>query len=123
MNIVLWILQGLLAAMFLTAGTLKLTQTHARLEDIMPWVKDFSTPVVRFVGVCELLAAVGLILPAALDIAPWLTPLAASGLALLMTLAAIFHVRKRELSELTLNVVVVALALIVAICRFGPNAF
>ncbi|GAA3512572.1 DoxX family protein [Aeromicrobium panaciterrae] len=123
MNTFLWILQGLLAAMFLVAGTLKLTQTHAKLEEIMPWVKDFSTPVVRFVGVAELAAAVGLILPAALDVAPWLTPLAASGLALLMALAAVFHARKREWPELTLNVVVVALALVVAICRFGPNAF
>ena len=89
----------------------------------MPWVQHFSTPVVRFVGVMELLAAIGLILPAALDVAVWLTPLAASGLALLMLLAAIHHIRKVEWAEASFNIVVFAAALVVAICRFGPNSF
>ncbi|MEO6604864.1 MAG: DoxX family protein [Aeromicrobium sp.] len=123
MNTFLWILQGVLAAVFVTAGTLKLTQPHAKLEGFMPWVKDFSTPIVRFVGAAEVLGAFGLILPAALDTAPWLTPLAASGLAVLMALAAIYHARKAEWSEVTFNVVMVALSVFVAIYRFGPNAF
>lgn len=123
MNTSLWIVQGVLTAMFLTAGTLKLTQPRAKLESFMPWVKDFSTSVVRSVGVCELLAAFGLILPAALDIDAWLTPLAAVGLATLMGLAAIHHSRKAEWSEVSFNVALVAAALFVVIFRFGPNAF
>lgn len=123
MNTALWILQGLLAAMFLTAGLLKSTQKIEKLEVSMPWVNDFSTPVVRLVGAAELLGAIGLVLPAAVDIAPWLTPLAASGIALIMLLATLHHVRKGEWKEVTFNLVLAALALVVAIFRFGPNAF
>lgn len=123
MNTFLWVLQGFLAAMFLTAGTLKLTQSHTKLESLMPWVKDFSTPVVRFVGLVELLGAIGVVVPALVDKAVWLSPLAAAGLGVLMLLAAIFHFRKAEWSEVTLNVAIVVVAAIVAIFRFGPNAF
>lgn len=123
MNTVLWVLQGFLAAMFLTAGSLKLTQPRSRLESFMPWVKHFSTPVVRFVGFAELLGAIGVVVPALVDKAVWLSPWAATGLGLLMLLAAIFHFRKAEWSEVTFNAVIVVVAAIVAIFRFGPNAF
>ena len=123
MNTVLWVLQGLFAAMFLVAGYLKTTKEREVLEETMPWVDDFSTSVVRFVGVAELLGAIGLVLPAAVDVAPWLTPLAASGIALIMLLAAIHHLRKGEWKEVTFNAVVFAGTLFIAILRFGPNAF
>lgn len=123
MNTALWVVQGVLAAMFLTAGALKVSGTREKLESFMPWVQHYPTRVVRCVGVAEILGAIGLVLPGALDVAPWLTPLAASGLALLMALAAVHHVRKREWSEASFNVVLLALALFVAIFRFGPNAF
>jgi uncharacterized membrane protein YphA (DoxX/SURF4 family) len=115
LNTFLWIVQGVLAAMFLTAGTLKLTQPRAKLESFMPWVQDFSDPIVKLVGVAELAAAAGLILPAALDKADWLTTFAASGLALLMLLAGIYHSRKAEWSEASFNAVVVVAALFVAV--------
>ncbi len=123
MNIFLWVLQGVLAALFLTAGWLKVTKTREKLESFMPWVQHYATPVVRRVGVAEILGAFGLILPAALGVAVWLTPLAASGLALLMALAGIHHLRKGEWSEATFNVVLFALTVFVAINRIGPHAF
>lgn len=65
MNIFLWVLQILLAANFAMAGILKSTQPREKLGTRMAWVEDFSANTVRFIGVVELLGAVGLILPAA----------------------------------------------------------
>ncbi len=123
MNTFLWVLQGLFAAMFLVAGLLKTVKEREALEKSMPWVNDYSTPVVRLVGGAEILGAIGLVLPSAVDIAPWLTPSAASGLALIMLLASVHHVRKREWKEITFNAVLFAGLLVIAIFRFGPNAF
>ena len=71
----------------------------------------------------EILGAIGLILPAALDIAPVLTPLAASGLALTMLLAALTHLRRKEYPMIGVNLVLGGPALFVAIMRFGPQSF
>jgi predicted PurR-regulated permease PerM len=68
----------------------------------------------------ELLGAVGLILPAMTGIAPILTPLAAAGLAVMMLLAALTHVRRKEPSGIALTVVLLALAVVIAWGRFGP---
>ena len=81
MNVVLWVVQGVLAAMFLPAGIVKSTQPREKLTAQLPWANDFSTPVLRLIGVAEFAAALGLVLPAATGIATVLTPLAASGLA------------------------------------------
>jgi uncharacterized membrane protein YphA (DoxX/SURF4 family) len=118
MNVVLWVLQGLLAAVFLGAGGMKVSQPVEKLAKNMSWVERFSEPVVRFVGAVEILGAIGLILPWALDIAPILTPLAAAGLAVTMVLAAIHHVRNGEAKALPVNIVLFALAVIVAVGRF-----
>jgi uncharacterized membrane protein YphA (DoxX/SURF4 family) len=118
-NVVLWILQGLLAVAFAGAGVMKLTQPIKKLEPNMAWVTRFPVPVVRFIGAVELLGAVGLILPWATGIAPMLTPLAAVGLAVTMVLAAIHHVRNNEAKQgLPVNAVLFALAVIIAIGRF-----
>lgn len=74
MNTVLWILQIVLAVAFLGAGAMKLTQSRAKLAPRMGWVEDFSDTGVKAIGALEVLAAIGLVLPAALDIAPVLTP-------------------------------------------------
>ncbi len=123
MNVFLWILQVVLAAMFTMAGVLKTTQSREKLLPSMPWVEDLATPTVRFIGTVELLAAVGVILPAALDVAPVLTPLAATGLALLMVLAAATHLRRREPSAIGINAVAFLIAVVVAWGRFGPYSF
>ena len=124
MNITLWIIAGLLAAAFLAAGAMKLAQPKAKLaESGMAWTEDFSDSQVKLIGLVEVLGAIGLILPAALDIAPILTPIAAAGLALLMLGATVVHARRGEKSNIPVTLVLAALAAFVAIMRFGPNAF
>jgi uncharacterized membrane protein YphA (DoxX/SURF4 family) len=123
-NIVLWIIAGLLAAAFAAAGLMKLAQPKAKLAASgMAWTEDFSDGQVKGIGAVEVLGAIGLILPAALGIAEILTPLAAAGLALTMVGAAITHLRRGEGSMVPVNVVLGGLAIFVAIMRFGPNAF
>jgi len=124
MNITLWIIAGLLAAAFLAAGAMKLAQPKAKLaESGMAWTEDFSDSQVKLIGLVEVLGAIGLILPAALDIAPILTPLAAAGLALTMLGATVVHARRGEKSSIPVTLVLAALAAFVAVMRFGPNAF
>ncbi|MGW5664434.1 DoxX family protein [Streptomyces sp. NPDC003758] len=123
MNVFLWILQAVLAAMFGMAGVMKSAQTMDKLAEKLAWVKDFSPATVRFIGVVEFAAAVGLILPAATGIAPVLTPLAATGLVITMLLAAMTHARRKEPQAIAFNAVLLILAALVAWGRFGPYAF
>ena len=89
MNVFLWIVAGQLALVFLAAGAMKLLRTKEDLaENGMGWTVDFSIPVVKSIGALEILAALGLILPALFDIVPVLVPLPADGLVLLMVGAA-----------------------------------
>ena len=123
MNIFLWILQIALAGMFALAGVMKSTQPKEKLLANMPWVEDFSANTVRFIGAMELLAAIGLILPAATGIATVLTPLAASGLVVMMVLAAMTHIRRNEPQNAAVNAVLLVAAVVVAWGRFGPYSF
>ncbi len=124
MNTVLWIITGVLAAGFLGAGLMKLAQPKEKLAASgMGWTEDFSPGTIKFIGVVEVLAAVGLILPAVLDIAPVLVPLAALGLVLTMIGAAIVHGRRGETPAIAVNAVLLILAAVVVWGRFGPYAF
>lgn len=124
MNVVLWIVAGILASAFTAAGLFKLTQTKDKLIAAgMGWAEDFSPEAVKAIGAVELLGAVGLILPPLVDIAPVLAPLAALGLALTMVGAAITHVRRGEHKEMIPSIVLGLLALFVAWGRFGPHSF
>jgi uncharacterized membrane protein YphA (DoxX/SURF4 family) len=123
MNVLLWIVAGALAAAFLVAGLTKLTQPKEKLAGQMGWVEDFSPGVVKLIGGLEVLAAIGLILPAALDIVPVLVPLAAVGLVALMAGAAITHLRRHEPQMVVINAVLMLLAVVVLWGRFGPYSF
>jgi hypothetical protein len=124
MNIALWIIAGLLAAAFLASGAMKLILPKEKLAAMgAGWVEDFSAGAVRAIGVVEVLAAVGLILPAWLDIAPVLVPLAAVGLVLLMAGAIITHVRRHEAQVIASPIALLALAVLVAWGRLGPWPF
>lgn len=123
MNLFLWILQIVLAAMFALAGVQKSTQPKEKLVTRLPWVEDFSAGTVRLIGIVELLGAIGLVLPAALDIVPVLTPLAATGLAIVMALAVNTHRRRHEPSGMALTAALLLAALVVAWGRFGPYSF
>jgi uncharacterized membrane protein YphA (DoxX/SURF4 family) len=124
MNIALWIIAGLLAVVFLAGGAVKVIQPKEKLAASgMGFAEDFSAGSVKAIGALELLAAVGLILPAVLDIAPVLVPLAAVGLVLLMVGAMITHLRRHESQALVMNLAILALAVLVAWGRFGPQSF
>ena len=124
MNIALWIVAGLLAVGFLAGGAMMLIQPKEKLAASgQGFVEDFSAGTVKAIGALEVLAAVGLILPAALDIAPVLVPLAAVGLVLLMVGAIITHLRRHEAQAIVVNLVLLALAGFVAWGRFGPQSF
>jgi uncharacterized membrane protein YphA (DoxX/SURF4 family) len=124
MDIILWIIAAVLALVFLAAGTMKLTQPKEKLAASgQGWVENFSSGAVKGIGTAEILGALGLILPALLNIAPILVPAAATGLFLLMIGAAITHARRKETPNLTVNVVLGILAATIAITRFGPYSF
>lgn len=122
MNTALWVIQIVLAVAFLAAGVLKLSQPREKLEKSLPWTTDFSTGTIRLIGASEALGALGLVLPAALGIAPVLTPVAAVGLALVMVGAVVTHARRKEPQAIVVNVVLLALAVVVAWGRFGAYA-
>lgn len=117
LSISLWIVQALLAAAFTMAGVMKSTQPIAELATNMPWAGAVPPALVRFIGVSELAAGLGLILPAATRIKPVLTPLAAAGLVIIMVLAAGFHISRGE-PGVPVNVIIGALAAFVAWGRF-----
>ena len=123
MNVVLWVLASVLAVAFLASGIVKLTQPKEKLRERMAWVEDFSPGMIKAIGILEVLAALGLILPAALDIVPILVPLAATGLVALMSGAALTHTRRKEYPIILVNGVLLVLAAVVAWGRFGPYSF
>jgi uncharacterized membrane protein YphA (DoxX/SURF4 family) len=123
METVIWTAQVVLAAVFASAGGMKLTQSPEKLVSLgQGWVEDFDDRQVKSIGVLELLTAIGVILPAALGIAPTLTEVAAVGAVLLMVGAASTHVRRREFDRLPLNLALASLAVFVAAMRFGPHS-
>ncbi|HEY0448564.1 DoxX family protein [Actinophytocola sp.] len=124
MNISLWIVAGLLAVGSLASGAVKLIRPKEKLAASgWEWVEDFGAGTVKAIGALEVLAAVGLILPAALDLVPVLVPLAAVGLVVLMVGATITHLRRHEAQAIVVNLVLLALAGFVAWGRFGPQSF
>jgi hypothetical protein len=123
MDTALWIAQTLLAALFLATGMTKLTQPRLKLAaGPMSWAEDVTDGQFRTIGLLEVLGAAGLILPAATGIAPALVPLAATGLALTMVGAIATHVRLGEMDRLAAPLVVLALAVFVAVERFGAHS-
>jgi uncharacterized membrane protein len=119
MNTALWIIQGLLAAMFVFAGTTKLTQPREKLLKQFPWVNDLSFNTVRFIGLSELLGAIGLIVPMLKGILPILVPVSAIGFCLIMVLAAnVVHLKRGEYQGIALNIAIFLMAAFVAYGRF-----
>jgi uncharacterized membrane protein YphA (DoxX/SURF4 family) len=118
MNIALWIAQGLLVAMYLMAGIMKTFQTE-KVRPTMTWTQGRSDAFVRFVGISELLGALGMVLPMVTGILPWLTPIAAIGLALIQLLAIVTeHLPKKEFNIIPMNVVLLGLSIFVIFGRW-----
>ncbi len=125
MDLTLWIVTGLLAAVYLFAGVGKLFVPKEKLAAAPGggWVNDFSPGAVKGLGALEVLAAAGLILPAALDIAPVLVPLAAVGLVVIMAGATFTRIRRQEVMPMMADLTYLALAGFVAWGRLGPESF
>ena len=124
MNIALWVLQGLLAAAFAGAGLMKLTQDKKALAGRgMHFVDDVPSGAIKALGAAELLGAIGVVLPAVVNIAPILVPIAASCLAVVMVGAIVVHGLRKEVSALAAPALLLIVAVIVAWGRFGPYAF
>jgi hypothetical protein len=125
LNLALWIVAGLLAAIFLLSSA-KLFVPKEKLAGMgaaTRWVEDFSPGTLKAIGALELLAATALILPAAFDIAPVLVPLAATGVVLLFVGAVIMRLRRGEKATIVIDLVYLAMAAFVAWGRFGPKSF
>ena len=124
MNIVLWVLQTLLALIFGASGAMKVVSQKEKLKESggerMAWVDSLSDLNLKIVGGLEVLAAIGLILPLASGILPWLTPLAAVGLVLTMIGAIALHIQRGDgMPSILTNVVLLAVAAFTAYGRFA----
>jgi uncharacterized membrane protein YphA (DoxX/SURF4 family) len=113
----LWVGQVLLAAFFLMAGYSHAFGAIADIAKSAPWVTDAPVALVRFIGLAELAGAIGLILPAVTRVKPWLTPLAAIGLGLIMVFAIPVHLSRGEAAVVPVNIVIALVATSIAYAR------
>ena len=115
MNIVLWVLQVLLAVAFLAHGWLFLrppAELVAQMDALLPrWFQ-------LFLGTAEILAAAGLTLPGLTRIPPWLVTWAAGGIMIVMVSATVLHVARDEMSSAAITLVLLAMATFVAYMRY-----
>ena len=118
MNVTLWIAQGLLAAIFLASGSLKISMAKDKLvASGQTGVAPFPLPVIRITAFCELLAVLGLLLPLLTGIAPILTPIAAFGLVVVMIGATASHLSLREPLQAGGTTFILLICLFVAVGR------
>jgi putative oxidoreductase len=115
MKILLWVLQVLLALAFLAHGVMLLVPPQAIAEQLNASLPRWFQV---FLGVAEVLAAVGLTLPGMTRIQPWLVPLAAAGIMIVMVSATIFHLMRGEMSAAMTTIVLLAMATFVAYMRW-----
>lgn len=121
LNIVLWVMQILLATMLIWAGFTKLFEPIEKLAAMWPWTGQVPVAFVKFTGIVDVVGAMGLILPSLLCIKPKLTPIAAIALCVLMVCAIIFHVARGEASHIGINIVFIGIAAFVAWGRFAKG--
>jgi hypothetical protein len=115
MNKILWTLQALLAAVFLAHGLLLLFPP----PDVLTLMNATMSSGFRvFLGVAEVLAAIGLTLPGITRVLPWLIPCAAGGLMIVMIAATVFHTRRSEVSSAMITAILLAMATFVAYMRW-----
>ena len=125
MNTALWIIAAILAAAFIATGAMKLRRSRSDLTAAgMDWADSLTDSQIKAIGLAELAGGIGVVLPALVDIAPILVPIAATGLAITMVGAAAFHIRRDDPpASLVPSILLGILAVVVAVGRFGPEAF
>ena len=114
MHVAYWVIAALLAAIYVFGGAKKLLQSQDQLRPMMGWVDAMPMPLVRTIGLLEVLGAVGVILPPLTGIAPGLAIAAAIGLAIIQIGAFALHLSRHELADLPLNAVLLVLAVAAA---------
>lgn len=114
MHISLWVVQVLMAAVFLMSGFMKVSMPVVELSAMIPWTLSVPAGLVKFIGLSELLAGLGLLLPSLLRIKPILTVWAGLGLATIMLGAIPFHISRGETSVIGMNAIFMLLAIFVA---------
>ncbi|MFG2004345.1 DoxX family protein [Spirillospora sp. NPDC048911] len=110
MDVAYWIIAALLAAFYLYAGGKKAIQSQEQLLPMMGWVDRVPMPLVRLIGVLEVLGAAGLILPPLTGIAPWLAIAAAIGLVLIQVGGIAVHLSRGEARLIGLNIALLVAA-------------
>jgi hypothetical protein len=119
----LWALQVLWGFFFAGSGFGKVllydSTLYAEAPRAVAWYAAVSQPLIVFIGVCEVLGGIGLILPALTRVKPKLTPLAAAGLTVTMVLAAGFHLTRGEYELVPANLVLGAVAAFIAAGRWN----
>jgi hypothetical protein len=119
MNMVLWVAQGFAALVFFLTGALKVVTPKEKLAEKMHWAATWPPGQIKLLGLAEVAGAIGLVLPAALHLAPALTPIAAVCLAVLMIGAVQTHRRSHESFVPALVLVLVCVAIAAGRSRFG----
>ena len=114
LNIILWIVQLLMAATLIWAAYAKWAMPADKLAAMWPWTSQHSPVLVKLTSVLDFPGRLGLVLPALLRIQPGLTPIAVIGLVLLMICATVFHVSRGGASQIGFNIVFALLAAFVA---------
>jgi uncharacterized membrane protein YphA (DoxX/SURF4 family) len=117
MNTLIWIAQSLLAVLFIFHG-IAMFNPPAAVQDSVVKKMGFSLPFLKIIGTLEVLGGIGLILPSWTRVMPLLSPLAALGLAVIMTGAVVSRERQAEGTQTVATSIVTLLVIFVAIGRF-----
>lgn len=112
MSLFLWILQIVLAVMFMGIGGQRLTRSAQQLRKL-PWTDRYPVGLIRALGAAEVVAGLCLLLPGMLGMVPLLTPAAAAGLVVLMALAVAMHLRRGQRQAAVLPAILLVMAAIV----------
>jgi uncharacterized membrane protein YphA (DoxX/SURF4 family) len=119
MNTLLWTIQGFLAIVFLYSGIMKSSQKKEKLVSIgQTGVANLTYPAIRFIGITEILGAIGLIVPWLTGILPLLTPVAALCFVFIMVLAMPIHYRRREYKSVAFNALLLLLSAFITFIRY-----
>lgn len=126
MNTTLWIIAGIVAAGFAAGGTALLLMPKEKFRALganQHWVDDFGSGHLKAIGAIKLIGAIGLVLPAAVGVAPVLVPLAACGLMLFMAGAATTRLRRSEWNYMAGDIAFIAVFAFLAWGRFALQPF
>lgn len=118
LNILVWLVQIIVAGLFIMIGAMKLIRPLLEVLTSIPWVADVHSILVRLFGLVDLVGGVGLVLPSVLRIKPHYAYCAAWSLCLVMVLAAVFHLFRGEFAAIPVNIFLFALLYFIGWARY-----